>query len=94
MVTLAVCKLLVCTLLSPGGAGLHTNRVSCLRVVQDLKYSEDIFTYRRPDVMDVFFNHFKEQEEFESDVLSKVVKMNPLTEEEQKSTWKQQLQSL
>ena len=34
--------------------------------------------------MDVFFNHLKEQEEFVSDVLSKIVKMNQLTEEEQK----------
>ena len=34
--------------------------------------------------MYVFFNHLKEQEEFVSDVLSKVVKMNPLTEEEQR----------
>ena len=33
--------------------------------------------------MDVFFNHLKEREEFVSDVLSKVVKMNHLTEEEQ-----------
>ena len=33
--------------------------------------------------MDVFFNHLKEQEEFVSDVLSKVVKMNLLAEEEQ-----------
>ena len=29
--------------------------------------------------MDVFFNHLKEQEEFVSDVLSKVVKMNLLS---------------
>ena len=34
--------------------------------------------------IDVFFNHLKEQEEFISDVLSNVVKMNPLTEEEQR----------
>ena len=34
--------------------------------------------------MDVFFNHLKEQEVFVSDVLSKVFKMNPLSEEEQK----------
>ena len=33
--------------------------------------------------MDVFFTHLKEQEEFVSDVLSKVVNMNPLNEEEQ-----------
>ena len=56
--------------------------VSCLRVAQDPKYTGDIFTYSGPDVMDVFFNHLKEQEEFISYVLSKVVKMNPLTEEE------------
>ena len=34
--------------------------------------------------MDLFFSHLKEQEEFVSDVLSKVVKMNPLSEEELK----------
>ena len=34
--------------------------------------------------MDDFFNHLKEQEEFVSDVLVKVVNMNPLSEEEQK----------
>ena len=56
---------------------------SCLRVAQDPKYNGDIFTDSGSDVMDVFFNHLKEQEEFLSDVLSKVVKMNPLTEEEQ-----------
>ena len=33
--------------------------------------------------MDVFFDHLKEQEECVSDVLSEVVKMNQLTEEEQ-----------
>ena len=33
--------------------------------------------------MNVFFNRLKEQEAFVSDVLSKVVKMNPLTEEKQ-----------
>ena len=58
---------------------------SCLRVAQDPKYTEDIFTYSGPDVMDVFFNHLKEQEELVWDVLSKVVKMNPLTEEEQRT---------
>ena len=57
---------------------------SCLRVAQEPKYTGDIFTYSGPDVMDIFFNHLKEQEEFVSDALSKVVKMNPLTEEEQK----------
>ena len=56
---------------------------SCLRVAQDPKYNGDIFTYSGPDVMDVFFNHLKEQEEFVSDVLSKVVKMNTLSQEEQ-----------
>ena len=58
---------------------------SCLRVAEDPKYTGDIFTYSGPDVMDVFFNHLKEQEEFVSDVLSKVVKMNSLTEEEQRT---------
>ena len=57
---------------------------SCLRVAQGPKYTGDIFTYSGPDVMDVFFRHLKEQEEFVSDVLSNVVKMNPLSEEEQK----------
>ena len=32
--------------------------------------------------MDVCFSHLKEQEEFVSDILSKVVKMNPLTQKE------------
>ena len=57
---------------------------SCLCVAQDPKYTGDIFTNSGPDVMDVFFSHLKEREEFVSDVLSKVVKMNPLTEEEQR----------
>ena len=35
---------------------------SCLRVAQDPKYTEDIFTYSGPDVLDVLFN-LKEQEE-------------------------------
>ena len=34
---------------------------SCLRVAHDPKYTGDIFTYSGPDVMDVFFNHLKEQ---------------------------------
>ena len=42
------------------------------------------FYLNEPDVMDVFFNHLKEQEVFVSEVLSKVVKMNQLSEEEQK----------
>ena len=58
--------------------------VSCLLVAQDPKYTEDIFTYSGPDVIDVFINHLKEQEEFVSDVISKVFKMNSLSEEEQK----------
>ena len=57
---------------------------SCLRVAKDSTYTRDISTYSGPDVMDVFFNHFKEQEEFVFDVLSKIMKMNPLTEEDQK----------
>ena len=55
----------------------------CLPVAQDSKYTGDIFTHSGPDVMVAFFNHLKQQEEFVSDALSKVVKMNPLTEEEQ-----------
>ena len=51
-----------------------------LRVAQDPKYNGDIFAYSGPDVFDIFFNHFKEQEKIVSDVPSKVVKMNPLTE--------------
>ena len=47
---------------------------SCLRVTQDSKYTEDMFTCSGPDVMDVFFSHLKEQEVFVSDVLSKVIK--------------------
>ena len=49
---------------------------SSLSVAQDRKYTGDIFTYSEPDVMDAFFNHLKQQEEFVSDVLSQVVKMN------------------
>ena len=49
---------------------------SCLRGAQDPKYPCDIFTYSGPNVMDVFFKHLKEQEEFVSGVRSKVVKMN------------------
>ena len=56
----------------------------CLRVAQDTKYTRDIFTYSGQDVMDIFFSHLKEQEGFVSDVFSKVAKMNPLSEEEQK----------
>ena len=57
---------------------------SYMRVAQDPKYTGDIFTYSGPNVIDVFISHLNEQEEFVSDVLLKVVKMIPLSEEEQK----------
>ena len=65
---------------------------SCLRVTQYPKYTGDIFTYSGPDVMDVFFNDLKEQE-FASDVLSKVLKMIQLAEKSKGSTWKQRIEN-
>ena len=38
--------------------------IFCLRVAQDPKYTEDIFIYSGPYVMNVFFNHLKEKEKF------------------------------
>ena len=61
---------------------LKPSGFSCLRVAQDLKYNGDN-TYSGPDVMDIF-NQLIKLEEFATDVLSKAVKISPLSEEEQK----------